>query len=273
MACWQKDRQEQVEDSRYTDREHPRIDAFFNDHDRRRRDVCQTLRMRHYIQSSLDPKKLDDAPQLTQALVSFPRDEEAMSIEESSSVLTRPGSSRLSGNSISEDKKELLRGCERRVPSRPLLCCCRVRGRSTSAGISAGPRYTGTHIHIPLTSTPPRYPALLGVAASKPRLRCEVVLCLLGDRSRSGCPYIHPSSVPGRPPLSRPPPVIAELNSYEVSQTLDERRRRRRRQYLVDWVGYGKEDCQWVYASDFDEDDALVFDFPRPKRPWGSGLL
>lgn len=78
--------------------------------------------------------------------------------------------------------------------------------------------------------------------------------------------------VPTLPPP--PPPVMVDGGPvYKVKCLLAVRNRGRGRQYLVDWVGYGPEERQWVPAR-FILDSTLISDFHRdhPEHPGPSGI-
>jgi len=82
-------------------------------------------------------------------------------------------------------------------------------------------------------------------------------------------PYIAPDSFSGRPRLGRPPPETIEPNVYVVDEIVDSRRRGKKLQFFVRWKGYGSKDMQWVSATNFHQDDALVLSFVRrhPTKP------
>ncbi|SCZ98155.1 BZ3500_MvSof-1268-A1-R1_Chr3-3g06618 [Microbotryum saponariae] len=82
-------------------------------------------------------------------------------------------------------------------------------------------------------------------------------------------PY-RPNTLPSRQqPVPPPPDLIDGQEAFVVERILDSRVRHGSLQYFVDWTGYGPQDREWVDASDFDDDDALVLDFHRskPRKP------
>ncbi|SCZ91572.1 BZ3500_MvSof-1268-A1-R1_Chr1-2g01497 [Microbotryum saponariae] len=75
-------------------------------------------------------------------------------------------------------------------------------------------------------------------------------------------PVFHVSLLEPYRPNTLPSPFVVE-------RILDSRVRHGLLQYFIDWTGYGPQDREWVDASNFDDDDALVLDFHRskPRKP------
>ncbi|KAK3563534.1 hypothetical protein QTP86_030945 [Hemibagrus guttatus] len=91
------------------------------------------------------------------------------------------------------------------------------------------------------------------------------------------CPTFHVSllkpahSSAGEPVASEDPPPPLDIEgspAYQVWSLLNSRRVRSWLQYLVDWEGYGPEECSWVDAANI-LDPSLIEDFHRdhPTRP------
>ena len=71
--------------------------------------------------------------------------------------------------------------------------------------------------------------------------------------------------------VQEPPPseeIEGELE-YEVKEILDSKVVRGRLKYLVEWVGYGPEECTWESAEDVENARGLVasFHLAHPNRP------
>lgn len=76
---------------------------------------------------------------------------------------------------------------------------------------------------------------------------------------------------PSKPPPSEPPPLARLINgdpAYMVRRIVEARRCRWGWQYLVDWEGYGSEDCLRIPWS-FILDQSLVADF-HDSSPWAA---
>ncbi|KAK3517156.1 hypothetical protein QTP86_005118, partial [Hemibagrus guttatus] len=56
-----------------------------------------------------------------------------------------------------------------------------------------------------------------------------------------------PGDGAAEPPL---PLLLDDGTAYKVKEILDARRRGSRLEYLVDWEGYGPEECSWVARDD-----------------------
>ncbi|XP_069460472.1 chromobox protein homolog 1-like [Ambystoma mexicanum] len=51
--------------------------------------------------------------------------------------------------------------------------------------------------------------------------------------------------------MKKPPAIVREgQTKYEVKRIVDSRRRSQQLWYLVQWKGYGPEDCSWEPARD-----------------------
>ncbi|SCV67085.1 BQ2448_5731 [Microbotryum intermedium] len=78
-------------------------------------------------------------------------------------------------------------------------------------------------------------------------------------------PY-HPNTLPSRQqPVPPPPDLIDGQEAFVVKKILDSCVHHGSLQYFVDWTGYGPQDCEWVAASNFNDDDPLVLNFHRLK--------
>ncbi|XP_051728342.1 uncharacterized protein LOC127500838 [Ctenopharyngodon idella] len=81
-------------------------------------------------------------------------------------------------------------------------------------------------------------------------------------------PSVSVSTEPGaaeEPPL---PIIVDDGAAYLVKEILDSRRRGGLLEYLVDWEGYGPEECSWVPRNDILDPSLLdTFHATHPERP------
>jgi hypothetical protein len=86
-------------------------------------------------------------------------------------------------------------------------------------------------------------------------------------------PY-HENQWAGRVQEPPPPEEIEGELEYEVKEILDSKVVRGRLKYLVEWVGYGPEECTWESAEDVENARGLVasFHLAHPNRPSSDDL-
>ncbi|XP_073350759.1 uncharacterized protein [Pagrus major] len=122
------------------------------------------------------------------------------------------------------------------------------------------------HLKVPSKKLAPRFVGLFPVT----RVIGPAAVRLRLPRSLRVHPTFHVSQVkpfkesPMVPAATPPPPpeVVDGGPVYKVKQLLAVRNRGRGRQYLVDWVGYGPEERQWVPSRHI-MDPTLIDDFHR----------
>jgi hypothetical protein len=59
--------------------------------------------------------------------------------------------------------------------------------------------------------------------------------------------------------FSRPPPILTDEGKEEnlIERIVDARKRGRGRQYLVRWIGFGKDHDEWLPRKELEETEAL----------------
>ncbi|KAK3510136.1 hypothetical protein QTP70_026851 [Hemibagrus guttatus] len=82
-------------------------------------------------------------------------------------------------------------------------------------------------------------------------------------------PSVSPSTEPGSDAAEPPLPLLLDdVAAYGVREILDSRHRGGQLEYLVDWKGYGPEECSWVPRNDILNPNLLeTFHSTHPNRP------
>uniref|UniRef100_A0A8C7YDJ1 Uncharacterized protein n=1 Tax=Oryzias sinensis TaxID=183150 RepID=A0A8C7YDJ1_9TELE len=131
------------------------------------------------------------------------------------------------------------------------------------------------NLHVPCRKLAPRFvgpfPITKIINPAAVRLRLP--------RSLRTHPTFHVSKVkpvvdsPLVPPSEPPPPprMVGGCPEYTVRKILAVRKRGRGRQFLVNWLGYGPEDRQWI-PDRFIENRSLLTDFFKSGAPGPSGV-
>uniref|UniRef100_A0A8C7WWZ3 Gypsy retrotransposon integrase-like protein 1 n=1 Tax=Oryzias sinensis TaxID=183150 RepID=A0A8C7WWZ3_9TELE len=129
------------------------------------------------------------------------------------------------------------------------------------------------NLHVPCRKLAPRFVGPFPVA----KVINPAAVRLRLPRSLRVHPTFHVSKVkpvvdsPLVPPSEPPPRMVGGGPVYTVRKILAVRKRGRGRQFLVDWLGYGPEDRQWI-PERFIEDRSLLTDFFRSGAPGPSGV-